>query len=256
MIVQKNIRSKMKKTQALLDHPVISQHIPETLWYNSSNLEDMLTRYKSIYIKPNRGRQGNRIIRVKKVNDVDWVLSYNDTSKKIPLPDISAELKSIMIKRKYIIQKGIDLATYQKCPFDIRMVLHKAYNTWDLTLTSAKVARREDAVVTNVAKGAQDYPLIEIMQKYDQKKDPMATLRDLVSVAQQVCNILGSKFPLRIIGLDMAIDKKGKVWFIEANTQPQCARLKRVNDKFTRQKYKKAIRIIRGDFRRENSQNS
>lgn len=253
MILQKNIRSKMKKTRALLDHPVIAQHIPETLWFNTKNLEYMLGRYKSIYIKPNRGRQGNRIIRVKRVGGSDWVLSFNNSSKLVPLPDIPSKLKSIMTKGKYFIQQGIDLATYNNCPFDIRMVLHKPFDTWDLTLTSAKVAFREDAVVTNVAKGAKDYPLIEILQKYDQRKDPMATSRELANIAQQVCEILGSRFPLRIIGLDMAVDKKGKVWFIEANTQPQCAKLKRLNDKATRKKYTRAIKTIARDVLQKNS---
>jgi len=251
MILQKNIRSKMEKTQALLDHPVISQHIPEVAWYNSTNLEDMLAHYRSIYIKPDRGRQGNRIIRLKRTDEIDWVLSLNGTSKIMPQPDIPSELESIMVKKKYIIQQGVDMATYNKCPFDIRMVLHKPYETWDLTLTSAKVAFREDAVVTNVAKGARDYPLIKVLRNYDQKKDPMATLRDLVSAALQVCNMLGSKFPLRIIGLDMAVDKKGKIWFIEANTQPQCARLKRLNDKSTRKRYKEAINKIASDVLQE-----
>jgi hypothetical protein len=245
MIEHKIIRNKMKKNSALLEHPLISEHIPETVWYNAQNLKEMLARYKVIYIKPNAGKQGNRIIRARMVDKSNVILSYNNSSKNILLSDISNELEAIMAKRRYIIQEGIDLATYRDCPFDIRMVMQKPYTTWELTLTSAKVALREDAVVTNVSKGAQDYPLNYILQQYDQKQDPLATLRELVNFAHQVSNILGSQLPLRIIGLDLAVDKKGKVWFIEANTQPQCRRCQLVNDKISLQKYKKAKRIIK-----------
>ncbi len=245
MIKHKNIRSKMKKTCALLDHPAISQHVPETVWYNPLNLEDMLSRYKGIYIKPNTGKQGNRVIRLRKVNEFDGVLSYNNSSINILLSGVSSELETIMTKRRYIIQSEIDLATYKDCPFDIRMVMQKPYATWELTLTSARVALIEDAVVTNVSKGAQDYPLNDILQKYDQKQDPMASLRELLDLAHQISDILGSKFPLRIIGFDMALDKQGKVWFIEANTRPQCARCKQVNDEISQQKYEEAKKIIK-----------
>jgi hypothetical protein len=250
MIRHKKIKSKMLKTRTLLKHPIISQHVPETLWFNPLNMEDMLARYSMIYIKPDTGNQGNEVIRVTKQNESDCLLSYNDTSKEISLTDTLEELESIITTRRFILQQGIDLATYQNCPFDIRMVMQKPYDTWDLTLTSAKVALREDAVVTNVSKGAQDYPLSEILQEYDQKEDPMATLRDLVNLAHQISNRLGSKLPFRIIGLDMAIDKEGKVWFIEANTRPQCARCMEVNDELSQKKFLDARFIIRNSYRR------
>ena len=249
MTDHKNIRSKMKKNIALLDHPIVSQHVPETVWYNAQNLKEMLTRYKGIYIKPNTGKQGNRIIRVKKMNELTCVLSDNNFSKKIALPELFKELESIMVKRKYIIQQEIDLATHNGCPFDIRMVMQRPYTTWELTLTSAKVALKEGAVVTNVSKGAKDYPLNKILQKYDQKQDPLAVMRELINLAHQISSALGSKYPLRTIGLDMAIDKTNKVWFIEANTMPQCRRCTRVNDKSSKQKYKKAKKIIKTESR-------
>lgn len=253
MIYHKNVRSKMKKTRALLDHPIILQHVPETDWFDSLILMDMLARHRVVYIKPNTGFQGNRVMRVQKVNEFECMLSRISSSKNILLTDVSSELKAIMGKRKYIIQQGIDLATYDNCPFDIRMVMQKPYTTWQLSLTSAKVASREDAVVTNVAKGAQDYPLNDILQKYDQRQDPMVDLRELVDLAHQIAHLLGAKFPFRIIGLDMAIDKQGKLWFIEANTKPQCARCEQVNDDISQEKYCKAKKIISaGQFAGEN----
>lgn len=241
----KVIKDKMKKIEALLSHPIISRHVPETVWFNSRNLENMLARYGTVYIKPNAGSQGNKVIRVQRVREHEAIIAYNKFSRNVLLPDLPSELNSIIFKRKYFIQQGIDLATYQGCPFDIRMVLQKPYATWDLTLTSAKVALKEDAVVTNVSKGAKDYPLLDILRAYDQKQDPMAVLRELVGLAHQFAQTLGSKFPLRIIGFDMAVDKAGKVWFIEANTKPQCARCKLVNDDSSRKRYTEARNIIR-----------
>ena len=92
----------------------------------------------------------------------------------------------LLAEEKYFLQQGIDLATYRNCPFDIRMVLQKPNQVWRLTLTSAKVAQKEDAVVTNVARGAKDYPLQDILQKYDQRQNPLVTLRELVDLAHKL----------------------------------------------------------------------
>jgi hypothetical protein len=152
----------------------------------------------------------------------------------------------LLAEEKYFLQQGIDLATYRNCPFDIRMVLQKPNKVWRLTLTSAKVAQKEDAVVTNVARGAKDYPLQDILQKYDQRRNPLVTIRELVDLSHQIASVLGSAFPMKIIGLDMALDKKGKIWFLEGNNQPQCARCKLVNDKLAREKYEEARRWLQG----------
>ena len=235
----------MKKNVALLEHPLIRQHIPKTVWYNYPNLLKMLAYNKGIYIKPDTGRQGNGVMRVRKTEGLYCVVSEYNFSEKMFLYDLPSKLTAIMDKRKYIIQEEIDLATHKGCPFDIRMVMQRPFATWELTLTSAKVALNKDAVVTNVSKGAQDYPLIDILKQYDQMQDPMAILRELVNVAHQISNIFGNKFHLRTIGLDMAIDKKGKIWFIEANTQPQNARCKLVNDAISQQKFDNAKQIIK-----------
>lgn len=241
----RNIKSKMKKLRPLQTHPVVSRHVPETVWYSAENVEEMLLLYGSIYVKPDMGRQGNGIVRVTKINEIDCNISDNESSWNVPLSDVVKELEAVMSQRVYLIQERIDLATYRGCPFDIRMVMQRPHTTWQLTLTSAKIALREDAVVTNVSKGAEDYPLNDVLRRYDQSQDPMSTLKELVDLSHQISSILGSKYPFRIIGLDMAVDKEGKVWFIEANARPQCARCKLVNDETSQEKYEAAKKMIR-----------
>lgn len=242
----KPIRSKTKKSEALLAHPFISRHVPQTVWFDQLNLNNMLDRYSTIYIKPDTGRQGQKVIRIKRIKEALCEISSSKVNIIVPLSRLSAELETLMSGKKYIIQQGVDLATYKNCPFDIRMVMQKPYTTWELTLTSARVAPAEDAVVTNISMGAKDFPLHEILHKNDQKIDSLAMIKKLVDLAHQVCSILGTKFSLRIIGLDMAVDKKGKVWFIEANTKPQCKQCKLVNDQLTQEKFTEFKAIISG----------
>ncbi|MFD1394910.1 YheC/YheD family protein [Kroppenstedtia eburnea] len=60
------IRSKMKKTKPLMNDPIVSRHVPKTDWFRASTLRRMLRSYSTVYIKPDIGRKGNGVIRVKK----------------------------------------------------------------------------------------------------------------------------------------------------------------------------------------------
>jgi hypothetical protein len=224
------IRSKMKKGAPLMHDPVISRHVPKTDWFHATSLQRMLRSYSTVYIKPDIGRKGNGIIRVRKWNDSEFKISYGDTTIRCSAEEVYHELQKIVSPYKnYIIQQGIDLATYRKRPFDIRVVLQKPLNRWHLSWVSAKVAPRKTSVVTNVAKGAKDVTFDKTLKGIDQPLDRLKIMRELIDVSYQIAQILGSRFPLKIVGLDMGIDKKGKIWFIEANTRPDFSGLGRLD---------------------------
>lgn len=234
-------RSKIEKANVLQDVPFISPHIPKTLWYTAQNFWKLVNEFSVVYLKPDIGSLGIGIVRAKKQAENSYELTFGDSSLTVTGAEVISTLKTIMpAKRRYILQQGIDLATYKDCPFDIRMVMQKTNTLWLLTLTSAKVAPREDAIVTNVARGAKDYPLQDILQEYDQKQDPLVAMRELVDLAHRIAGVLGSKFPLNILGLDIALDKQGRIWFLEANIRPQCRQCSLVNDEISRQKYAEA----------------
>lgn len=81
--------------------------------------------------------------------------------------------------------------------------------------------------MTNVAKGAKDAEIKRTLRGADQPLKVSKTLKKLTAVSYKIADKLGSRFPFRIIGLDMGIDKKGKIWFIEANTKPSFHGLKK-----------------------------
>ncbi|MBO1004495.1 YheC/YheD family protein [Pseudogracilibacillus auburnensis] len=251
MQVHKIVRSKMKKTIPLMQDPNLSRHVPETHWYSTESLRRMVQSYPQVYIKPNIGRKGSGISRVKRISNSEYELSYEETTKLVPFPDVVRDLTGrFSTRREYLVQQGIDLATLNEGPFHIRVVMQKVRNCWRLTLMSSIVAKQKDAVVTNASRGNFDLHLEEVLQKNDQKLNPLNTLRELTDLSHQIVHVLGSCFPLLEIGLDMGIDKQGKVWFIEANTNPDSKGLEKVTDKISYQKYRDAKKWIRENQRR------
>ncbi|KEQ22694.1 YheC/YheD family protein [Paenibacillus tyrfis] len=239
------IRSKMKKGIPLMSDPIISHHVPETNWFHASTLRRMLRAYSTLYIKPDIGRQGNGIIRIKKLADAKCEIAYGGTTSWCSSKYVYDEVvKRMNPRKKYLIQQGIELATYRKRPFDVRLVLQKPLNRWQLTWISAKVAPKATSIVTNIAKGAKDTKIIRTLKGIDQSLKPYKVLEELINVSYQVAQKLGSQFPLTIVGLDMGIDKKGKVWFIEANTRPDFKGLRKF-DPVQYQRYLRAKKMLR-----------
>ncbi len=215
------VTSKMKKTKPLLGHRAVAKHIPATHWYTPARLINMLSLYPVLYIKPDRGSCGKGIIRVKKQSAKTSLISCNKTSIKVPSKDLVKEIEKRMRRGKnYVIQQGITLATYRNKPFDLRIVLQKPAQKWRLTWMSAKVASSSSSIVTNVAQGARDAKIVQVLRGSDQSLNTPRVLNDLKRISTEIAYTLGSRFPFRIIGLDMAVDKRGKVWFIEANSKP------------------------------------
>lgn len=246
-----NMRNKIKQYEILKNDPIIVKHLPDTKRYNEDTLNNMLYKYSTIYLKPNDMCGGNGILRVKLVTSDLCQVSFESTTIKVSNKKLVYKLEELMIKhKKYIIQEGIDLATYHGHPFDIRIVLQKVCNTWRVTLTSGKVGSRPDSVVTNVAKGAKDYYLHNILEEYDQKQNPMTILREVIDLAHQIVDVLGKNWPLMIAGLDLAIDKVGGIWFIESNPDPSCSRCKLVNDEVSVKKYEEAKKAIRSSLKK------
>lgn len=236
----------MRQYDILTKDPIVAQHLPETNWYHYKTLRNMLAKYSMIYLKPNDRSGGNGVIRIKLINNNRYAISFEKTTKTVDKINLVSSLKQIMINPpKYIIQQGIDLATYHNNPFDMRIVLQRVWGTWRITLSSAKVANSQDAIVTNVAKGAKDYLLHKVLQEYDQKQDFMVTFREIIDLSHQIASVLGNKLPITIAGLDMAIDKYGKIWFVESNEKPECGKCKLVNDVLSVEKYEQARNIIK-----------
>lgn len=246
MIKHHLIKSKMTKTRPLLEDPILSQYVPELHWFSKEHLKRMLYKYNTIYVKPDEGSLGLGIRRLKLQSDSVCKFTDGESSSKMSPPQaIKTLCKELNPKENYLIQQGIDLSTYKGRPFHLRIVMQKPMDRWQVSLTSVILGKKKNALTTNVASGGSELPLEEIMYKKDQNWGPMGTYRELLDLSHQIVATIGAKLPILVAGLDLGIDKKGKIWFIEANTRPDVEGYRKFNDKISIKKYIQAKKWIR-----------
>jgi glutathione synthase/RimK-type ligase-like ATP-grasp enzyme len=195
----------------------------------------MLHKHQEVIVKPLIGFGGKNVIKISKLNDKVFEV-HNGRTKKVIKERKNLELylhKMKKGKHPYIVQYFIPLANVNKKPIDFRYIVQRKgmKSDWVITGKYAKIAR-PGLITTNLKKGARVVTVKKALQKSNIKNLNLNKLiADLDSVTLNAVKSLTSSFPKRTIwGIDLAVDKSGKVWIIEANSLPGIRGFRKLSD--------------------------
>jgi len=216
----RKIASKTVKQSTLLSHPEISNHIPPSRSFSYENLMDMLDQHYMVYIKPVVGSGGYGVIQVKKVAEGFAFHARSSVQRFQSFDAMFQRLKRKMKNRKYMIQKGIDLLTIDGCPVDYRVKYVWKSGRWRYRAIVGRKAKRGLAV-TNLTQGGKllkGSAAIRATLGSDAVQDKKAKMKRLTELSTSV---LTRQYPgLTHLGYDYGIDRNGKIWMLEVNTNP------------------------------------
>lgn len=231
--------------EQLYPNPEVNEHIPET--YHApkiATVRSLLRKYRMIYFKPIDGSLGYGIVKVIQQPGKGYEAYYHNgaTNVKRSFNKLENLYQHIFKSRRlssYLVQQGIELATFHNRPFDFRVHLHKnQQNQWVVSCIAAKVAG-SGSVTTHVRTGGTVIPGEDVLtylfgrqRKLIQERINEAAIRLATAIEQSHSVYLGE------LGLDIGIDTHGHVWMFEANSKPgrsifKHARLKQA-DEFSR----------------------
>ncbi|MFZ3589826.1 YheC/YheD family protein [Bacillus sp. DJP31] len=229
----------------LVNEPALSQFLPETIHQPTfQDIEDMVKKYKYVYIKPANGSLGLGIYQVVANETEDsYYCRYKDGEEN-RLQKFSSLRKLIQYAFKdrnldtYLIQQGIHLVRYENLPVDFRIHTNRDHEgKWQVTAIAAKVAGR-GSVTTHLSNGGMIKTLDELYPDKDKRNELQSQLYETVlslskAIAAKTNGYIGE------IGFDIAVDRAGKLWLFEANSKPGRAIFShpklRSQDKFSRQ---------------------
>ncbi len=226
---------KWTKHKLMLKDERLASYLPDTQYLNRSSLILMLDKYNQIMVKPCFGYQGLGIIQITSLSDEDFELHIGHRKTiingKEKIYDYLKENHFPRKRQRYIVQQRIPLATINKNPFDVRVMVQRKKNSseWVVTGKLAKVAAN-NFVVTNAAKAilTVEDAIEKSLINNEKINDIVADLEEVsLLIAQQLANSYTKK---RVYGIDLGIDLEGKVWIIEANLTPAVSMFKFLND--------------------------
>ncbi|BBH21656.1 hypothetical protein Back11_30010 [Paenibacillus baekrokdamisoli] len=218
----RQLASKWAKTAVLLSHSQIAPHIPPTRMFTKANMRSMLHAHGMVVIKPVCGAGGHGVIKVSHEGSGYKYTYYARTKHFTGFDACYQSLNAMRNGRRYMIQKGIRLATIQGRPIDYRVKhVKQAGGRWAITAIVGRLAK-PGLFVTNLCRGGTRMSGSEGIRRslsaaaVSSKKQQMRTLTKLST------QMLQNKFPgIGQLGFDFGIDQSGKLWIFEVNTRPQ-----------------------------------
>lgn len=214
--------------QNLSRQDYMKDYLPETVLYRSEeDLKAMLAKYDEIYLKPSRGRKGRNVIRIRRDGKdfhlsffVDWgpgrgLKQFNISG----LESVVKYITSLYRGNLFLVQQAIDLVTYNEKLVDLRaeMVRNSAGQV-EIIGVAARIGGYQSPITTHSMVTSLDYYLSAICNYSRTEIHAVKEkIREFLIAAYRHIELLTGRYGE--IGIDFGIDKQGKLWFIECNSQ-------------------------------------
>ncbi|MDD2620572.1 MAG: YheC/YheD family protein [Syntrophomonadaceae bacterium] len=221
--------NKWEIYQAMCQYPAELETFPPTALFNKQSFKEFLCKYQEVYLKPVNGSVGKGIIKVISVSD--HYLYAEAQPKRIiwkkysSFKNLYEQLKRLdVMDNQYLVQKAIDLATYDGKIFDLRSQMQKnGQGEWVLTGIAVRIAGK-DRIVTHIPNGgcaaSYDQVISHIFGNYPEKTEGLKS--QLTRIGAQIPQILERELGIRlaVLSIDIGVDAEGKMWVIEVNSKP------------------------------------
>ncbi len=217
---------KWRMHQELSRSAFLARLLPPTERYSGpAQLERFLSGSRTAFLKPIGGSLGLGIICVRRTGS-GYSVAYQLKDRAIVQPVTTlaaagARVARAVRGRPYIIQQGVPLATWRGRPFDIRILLQRSNRGhWALTKMYVRIAAPGN-FTANLSRGGQGARAGPLLRRVFGARAG-ALLRQLhetgLACAREIEHTLAG--PIGELGLDLGVDRRGRIWLIEVNSKP------------------------------------
>lgn len=220
---------KWETHRVINENPKLAVFLPETRLLKSfQQLDQMISKYDAVYLKPIIGSQGRKIIKVirrKQSRSFQYKYQKNNqlyTGNADNIKQLHTSLRKIMGNRTYIAQKQIQLLETEGHITDVRVLVQKDhFGQWGITGMACRMGR-QGSITSNISSGGSGSRLSTVLQLHFNSQQQQEQIeQEIRYVALESARTLEKAMgPAGEMGIDVGIDQWGKIWFIEANMRP------------------------------------
>jgi len=223
--------NKWETHLALQNIPEVSEYLPPTnLVETPEDIKHFLSLYNPVFLKPSSGSLGRRIIKVEATDKGRFRYMYRSREKQTiegtaaDFTSLMNFLRPVMGKRNYIVQKDLQLALFEKCPFDIRALAQKDNRgNWRRTKIYVRKAA-PGSFLSNLSDGAHPWAITTVLKEVFNcdflageglGEEIRNAVKTIPPALEQGTGLIWGE-----LGIDLGIDRNGKIWLIEINSKP------------------------------------
>jgi glutathione synthase/RimK-type ligase-like ATP-grasp enzyme len=202
----------------------LQPHLPETHQLSLETLQEMLTRYPRVFIKPDHGSLGRKIAVVTRSGNHYLFRRGRRASSQVVVQDLNSMMSRLpkLTRDVYLVQQGLNLCRYHGRRRDFRLIMQRnSSGRWLITKFFARVAPGGQ-LVANISAGATGLPAGRSLRRCFSAARTKSIIKEMKRVARLVCHTLTAVMDdhLGELGIDLGIDTSGHVWIIEVNSKP------------------------------------
>jgi glutathione synthase/RimK-type ligase-like ATP-grasp enzyme len=211
--------------QSVSNIPGLRNFFPETSKvYEVRDIWRELRKHKRIMLKPEFGSAGMGIYLISKRDDaVSIKMTKKDGGyeRSINTEDqVNRWFQYLLTDSPYISQQYLELSNKEDKPYDVRLFLQKdQHNNWIERGRGVRVGNKH-AITANLATGAKALPFYALLKSY-----PAEIQKKIENSIQLIKKVLPLELEKRFqrlfeLGIDLGIDRTGKVWILDINSKP------------------------------------
>ena len=209
---------------------LLRHHLPDTrLVKNEMDLQQMLKKFKDVFLKPISGYGGMGIAHalLKEEGNIQVIYQNKEHTSFKTFEDCKTLWNWIHAKlspNPYIAQQGIHTFPWKEKPTDIRLNMNKnGKGEWQVTALFSRIALNGSHIGGD--RGIQYMPLDirELLSEmfYDDDDRVEYMEKYIVELGFKICKVLDdSGYHIADIGIDLGIDECGRLWTFEVNPSP------------------------------------
>ncbi|SHE76205.1 Glutathione synthase/RimK-type ligase, ATP-grasp superfamily [Seinonella peptonophila] len=223
-IFNEQFLNKWEVHQLFSQDSYISEILPETKPYDWRTLLDMAKSHPILYLKPVNGSLGQGIIRLIhtpiQIRYQSETAQGNQTFYAHSWKKVIQRLNRRIGKQSYLIQQGLLLIKHLGRPIDFRILCQKNHQgKWSVTSAVGRIGKTEH-FVSNLARGGMILAASNVLDNFIHSSKP--TIQQLHEIALNIANRFDqlTSGHFAELGIDLGLDRKGKVWLIEINSKP------------------------------------
>lgn len=203
-------------------HPRLRKLLPPTKILTLRSLSRFIEHYGEVYIKGSTSHTGSNIIKAWKSRmGYHYVRERGTPMVADSISNLYHKVKGGRVGRSILVQKAIDMATIKGRPFSIRLMLMRdGQRRWRYGGMIAKVSG-EGSIISNVRRGGGyattvDEALVESFG-YSHERIKREKRKLIRAGFEIIHHATGSGYRTYETGIDLGLDKEGRLWIIEVN---------------------------------------
>ncbi|MDR7001410.1 YheC/YheD family protein [Neobacillus niacini] len=220
--------NKWYSHQELDKNEELRPHLPKTILYKTeSNLVNMFKDTSSLFLKSLRQNNGKGIMSVtKKTNCYEYKYFIERGLKEgtaSTLEELIQIILSFYTDSEFIVQKQIDLLQYNHATLDLRCDVQRNGKGELECVSYAVRVSAKNSHITNTRTNPNIYPFETFFkEKLEFSDEEMLRLKNRL---ERLLFTIYEKLELNFgsygeMGIDIGIDKEGRLWLFECNMKP------------------------------------